>query len=157
MPVTMNLDEKVLWRKKVKKCVCGYLVQIHSTKTLQDKSRRIGHPILPNEGHILCPVTALDKMFQVISTADDAPAFCTLHGNPIGYWVFNNFIKDVIDRTGLVGNKYSTHHFAGVHALLLQPADCRTESSRRWETGNPAASMNIYILIYRINWMWHLE
>ena len=89
----------------------GYLVQIHSTKTLQDKSRSLEQPILPNKGHILCPVAALDRMFQVIPADDDAPAFCTPHRNPIGYWVFNNFIKDVIDRTGLMGDKYSTHAF----------------------------------------------
>ena len=61
-------------------------------------------------------------MFQVVPARGDAPAFCTPLGNPIIYWTFNNFIKDIIDRTGLMGDKYSTEE---VDAPLLQHAACR--------------------------------
>ena len=86
-------------------------MQVHSTKILQDKSWKIEQPLLQKDGNILCPIAALDRMFQVIPAHDDAPVFCTPLGNPIIYWTFNKFIKDILDRAGLVGDKYSTHSF----------------------------------------------
>ena len=74
---------------------------------------------------MLCPVTALDDMFRIVPAQSDAPVFCTPLGNSINYWTFNSFIKDVIDRTGLVGDKYSTHSFCRGDAHLLLDVDCR--------------------------------
>ena len=77
-PTSPVLDEKILRRRDFKRGINGYLVKVHSTKTLQDKSRKIEQPLFWNVGNILCPVAALDKMFQVVPAYDDVPAFCTL-------------------------------------------------------------------------------
>ena len=87
------------------------MVSIRCTKTLQNKSRILEHPLLLNSGNILCPVSALDRMFHLIQVPSHCPAFCSPSGKPINYWTCYNFIKDIIDRAGLNGDKYNSHSF----------------------------------------------
>ena len=124
-PALQVLDEKILCRKDFKRGINRYLMLVHSTKTLQDKSRKIEQPLVQNNRNILCPVAALDYMFRIVPAHSYALAFCTPLGNPINYWTFKSFIKDVIDRTGLAGDKYSTTHSIGGDAHLLLDVDCR--------------------------------
>ena len=103
-------------------------------KTLQDKSRKIEQPLLQNIEYILCPVVAFDNMFQVVPAPNDAPAFCTPLGNPIIYWTFNNFIKDIIDRAGVMGDKYSTHSFRRGGCTFA--AACRLQDGKLMKMGD---------------------
>ena len=105
------MGKKILKISDFVRGTSGCVVNIRCTKTLQNNSRVLKHPLLLNEGNILCPVSALDKMFHMIQVPSHCPAFCSPDGKEMNYWMYNNFIKDVIDRAGLNGDKYSSHPF----------------------------------------------
>ena len=88
-----------------------YVVHISCIKTMLNHSTVIEQPLLMNDRNVLCPVNALDLMFQMIQMPCDCPTFCSPRGNAINYWTYNNFIKDIIDHSGLNGDKFSSHSF----------------------------------------------
>ena len=107
-PALERDGERILKRSNFVRGSSGYMVNIRCTKTLQNNSKILEHPLLLNEGNILCPVSTLDRMFHVIQVPSHCPAFCKPDGKAVSYWTYNNFIKDIIDRAGLNGDTVHT-------------------------------------------------
>ena len=112
--VTLALErdgEKILKRSDFVRGTSSYMVNIRCTKTLQNNSKILEHPLLLNEGNILFLVSTLDRMSHMIQDPSHCPAFCSPDGKAVSYWMYNNFSKDIIDRAGLNGDKYSSNSF----------------------------------------------
>jgi integrase len=79
------------------------------SKTSQGRNKEVVLPLLEIKRSILCPVKALDKMFERHRGKEEGPAFLDKNSNAMSYRKFREFIKRGIRRSGLNPACYSTH------------------------------------------------
>ena len=82
-PASQKDWEKIPKRSDFVRGASGYVVSIRCTKALQNNSGILEHPLLLNSRNILCPVSALDRMFHLIQVPRHCPAFCSPSGKSI--------------------------------------------------------------------------
>ena len=117
------------------------VITFRYSKTIQFGGRLLHIPLLEIPDSILCPVTAFQNMFSKVTIKSDEPLFSLPSKKCIFYREFQLKIKELIDKTGLNPDNYSSHSFrrggisvafkAGVPADLIQlHGDWRTDANK---------------------------
>ena len=86
-------------------------ITFRSSKTNQFGIRHHSVPLFKALNSPLCPVSALNRMFNQIPMPNHSAAFVLPNNKPITYYMFNSFLKYLIRTIGLNPSDYSTHSF----------------------------------------------
>ena len=124
------------------------LVNVHWSKTLQFRERKLSVPIPRIPGSPLCPVTALEEYFALCPTPSSQPypLFCTFAGPtaiPLLYTSFLQSLKSKLSAIGVNPAAYSGHSFRRGGAsfafalripseLIQQQGDWRSDAYLRY-------------------------
>ena len=90
------------------------IVNVPWTKTLQNGEKPLQIPLLPIPGSPLCPVTAVQNMFNAIPAPPHSPAFVISQNGrltPITHSLFVHHLRLFINACGDESHKYSGHSF----------------------------------------------
>ena len=93
---------------------------VRSSKTIQSRERQFVIPVVKSPGCVLCPGRWVRKLIQRLSLSPSDPIFMevTPHARPFTYNVYNNQLKSVCAKAGLVG-QFSTHSLRRGGATFL--------------------------------------
>lgn len=107
-----------LFRENVDDCGNYLMVSFKWTKTIQAGERILTLPLVRIKGSILCPVKAYRKMCSAIKAANDAPLFLLPNNKVVTYKMFQNKLRETIQKIGLDSKQFSSHSFRRGGATL---------------------------------------
>ena len=92
----------------------GYIATLFKTKTNQFTERVLQIPFLPIPGSPLCPVSALNRMFQCVSAPTPSPAFVIPHRGSLltlTHASYTRYLHHFLRLAGIDPSNYSGHSF----------------------------------------------
>lgn len=102
---------KILLRKDVELINRVLIVSIKWSKTIQFGEKVLKIPLIEIPGSDLCPVTAYENMCSMVPANDTDPLFSLPHKKCIVYSQFQSKLRELLQKTGLNSELYSTHSF----------------------------------------------
>lgn len=122
LPTTLNDRKHVILRKDVVFFDWGVLLNVHSTKTLQYRERKLQVPIFNMPGSPLCAVSFLREHFERYPAEMDSPLFLKERNGiitPLLYHEVLRALKTLIKRIGLEDTNVSLHSLRRSGATFL--------------------------------------
>lgn len=118
-------NSKQLCRGDVKVYSSCLFVHFKWTKTIQFGNRVLIIPLVAMTSSIFCPVTAFDRMCELIPCSSDSPAFVKVIKGKVtalNYFHFQQKLRELIQQIGLNPLLYSSHSFRRGGATLANQA-----------------------------------
>ena len=99
-------------RQDVKQIDDILIISIKWSKTIQSGQRILQVPLIRIPGSVLCPFRAFRNMCQMVKAGMSDPLFFLPKGKCIVYAEYQKKIRELIEKTGLQPECFSSHLFS---------------------------------------------
>lgn len=124
-------------------------VYVRKTKTIQFGQRVLRLPFVAKTGCILCPVSAITKLFIVSSKKSSDPLFSYRKGKKVSWWTHSTFVERLrflLKKAGYNPCSYSGHSFRrGGASLAFELGLSLTQVKQRGDWASSAVENYIFV------------